>query len=232
MTPTAEPPDDYTERWLHNVAVSVSRSWPDVLIDDVKQELHLKWLEKYAFIRRYLDDPDEARGKAFVLRALNGWGNEYARRETAAIRQCAPDDLSPYSKGSIRLMLPLLNDPESWSSYAAAGGEGGRSNRPVNEGGDVLAVYADLRRAWDLLTREQRELLQARYVDDDDEIFPTLASELGISEDAARKRVERALSRLQQLMQGTSRYEGERERRRIQSNAQSQAQTRRNWNGE
>jgi DNA-directed RNA polymerase specialized sigma24 family protein len=232
MTPMPQPPDEFTERWLHNTALSVCRSWPDVLLEDVKQELHAKWLEKYSFIRRYLDDPDEARGKAFILRALKGWGNEYARRETAAIRQCSPDDLNPYSKGSIRMMLPLLRDPEAWSSFAAKGGEGGPSGAPVNEGGTVMAVYADLTRAWGKLTTEQAVLLNMRYVADDDTCYPTIAAMFGITEDAARKRVERALSKLQQLMQGESRYEAEGARRRAQSNASAQAVTRRAWVGE
>lgn len=232
MTPTAQPPDEFTERWLHNTAVSVCRSWPDVLVEDVKQELHLKWLEKYSYIKKYLDDADEQRGKAFVLRALNGWGNDYAKRETAAIRQCSPDDLSPYSKSSIRLMLPLLFDAESWSSFAAKGGSDGPSNTPVNEGGTIMAVYADLRRAWAALDADLRHLLYVRYVNEDDQCYPALATELGISEEATRKRVERALSKLQQTMQGESRYEGENNRRKALSNAASQAATRKGWNGE
>lgn len=234
MTPQAEPPDEVAERWLHNAAVSVTRTWPDVLVEDVKQELYIKWLEKFRYIKKYLDDPDEEKGRKYILRCLMGWGHDYAKRETAAIRQCSPDDLHPYGKAAIRMLLPILFDPESWTSFAAKGGDGtgGRSNRPVNEGGDVMAVYADLRRAWDQLEPEQVHLLMARYVNENEECYADLAASYGTSEVNMRKRVERALSALQKHMQGTSRYEAEKRRRAAQSNAAAQAQTRRNWNGE
>lgn len=180
-------------------ANSIASSWPDVDPRDLTQELCLLWLDHSDSLQGYLDDPDVRRGSAFLDKTLTRWAHGWCRKETALIR--GNDDYQRYSTAQVKLMLPSLFSPEAWGALAISGA-GGKSNRPAREGGDSLATYADLTRAWELLSREQQQLLFARWVCEDPGCFEPLAAAWDVSVDVLRSRCSRALAYLVKLLAG------------------------------
>jgi DNA-directed RNA polymerase specialized sigma24 family protein len=180
-------------------ANSIANTWPDCDPRDLVQELCLQWLEHSDSIQPYLDDPDEKRGMAFLDTTLRRWAHAWCRKETAAVR--GNDDYQRYSASQVKLMLPSLFSPEAWGALAVSGA-GGKSNRPAREGGDSLATYADLTRAWELLSFEQQQLLFARWVCEDPGCFEPLADAWDVSVDVLRSRCSRALAYLVKLLAG------------------------------
>lgn len=139
------------------------------------------------------------------------------------------EDVYFYPRGLLRELLPYLGDQASFTALAAKGERVGRSNKPAHESGDAQAMMVDLHTAWDKLKQEQRDYLWPAYVEPcSDEPFKTLGERLGITEQAAYMRVDRALGALQQHLGGPRPVE----RRKAMSNAAAQSQTRSDYGGE
>lgn len=231
MTEVSQP-DAEQQSWLRNIATSLCRSFPLVEREDMEQQLHLLWYEKWDVLRKFLAMPDEEKGKAHVLKCLRLWGIEYARSETAMIRGWRVEDMQHYSPRSVAEMLPFLFDPESWSSIAAKGGEGPASPKLKNQAGDALAIYADLTKAWGGVRDVDRDVLHRRFVAGVD--LEVLAGQWGVNEDTARKRCERALQRLAERMSGLQHTRVSQlapRGRRAVSNTRAQAMTGEHWSG-
>lgn len=227
------PPDREQRLWIKNIAYSVNATYPEVDVEDIQQQLYLEWFENWDAIKGYVTVDDDGKGKAQLLTAMQRWAIAYAKRERAAMLGFNPDDQVAYSKPQLRDMLPLVESPESWSSFAAEGGDrsGGRSTADPAEGGTRLAMYADLRRAWERLTDEERVILRLRYFGASEESWEALGELLDVTPDAARKRCERALGKMQRFLSGEVRERGGDVARRVLSNAQAVALQSGYWEG-
>lgn len=230
MSDQPSPPDEDQTKLIADIARSLARQFhPDVDTMDVYQELHLKWYLDWRFISKYLEMEDEAKGWALLRKALQNAGATYCQAEKAAVRGYDVNDNYHYSKAVLRELLPFLGDTPSFSSLAVQGERVGRSTKPAHEGGDQLALMSDLHNAWPRLKQEQRNLLWRAYVEPiSDEPYKTIGQELGITPEACYMRIDRALAGLQQLLGGPRPVD----RRRVQSNAAAQAQTRSDYGGE
>lgn len=109
-----------------------------------------------------------------------------------------------------------LNTPDMSSEFVT------KSSAP-NEGNNRLAKFSDLAAAIGSLNDADRNLLRLRYQDGGME-FDELATELSISEEAARKRVSRAVNKLQDKLGGEAPMWTN--RRRVRTNAQARAELR------
>lgn len=211
-------------------AHQVANSWPDCDPTELAQELCLKWIESWnrwapgdhvIGVRDYWEDEDQHRGMSKLNSTLANWANTWCRKETIAVR--GHDDFARYGRNQLKLMLPLIENPAAWGSLSAHGG--GRSSKPAREGGDSLATYADLTRAWEALSEEDRHLLGLRYVYELDDWARTVMEQYECTEASARTRTSRALANLERELAGRPKHVG----RRAMSNAASLSVTARSY---
>lgn len=206
---------------IPNVARQYANIYTEVEYDDIVQTLHVKALE----VDRHKVVSYE---KPQLIRMLSNWCVDYCEEELDALFP-DQDDRYTYSKGQITALLPFVLTAEHFSTLSAVGEKGeGKSNRDPALSGDALATYADLTRGWDALSRDEKALLAARYIDPDPTPYEVLADDLEVSEDAVRKRVERAIRKMQRAM-GGGKPKGD--TKRVQSNAAAQATVSRQWEG-
>lgn len=210
---------------MANVARSFAKSYSVIDVEDIEQTLYLRWYDKWDTFARYLDMPEDEK-VPLLIRTFQTWGIAYCRAELAEFRKLhpQPDDAYYYSREQVKQMVPFVEDPIAWSSFARAEDDGQRKGKtdPAH-GGNALAHYADLRVAWDGLHRAERDVLRLRYVDGVE--YDAIAFRLDITPEYARKKVERALSHLQKIMGCDNRA------RRVMSNATAAVVTRREYEG-
>lgn len=238
-------PSDMHLEWMQSITSSYARRHPTIDPADITQHLWEKWLDKNDSVAKYVHDEEDERGKAKLLSTLSRWAAEFCHTEEAAQRGYRYEDLAFYSRKHLRNLLPLLGEPYTWTSYAVkADDPSGRTVvKPESERGDDLAVLADLRAAWSKLTETERNVLRVRFVDsgvgdpltvDDEqavrEAHYVLMDEYGLSLDAVKKRVQRAVRRLQGYLGGDRVLDVSYIRR--PSNARAQVIARKDWSGE
>ena len=67
-----------------------------------------------------------------------------------------------YDRQKIETLLPACWDDE-FGILASKAEQVGSSHPDPRRSGDIIALVADVRRAWDLLDKDQHEILHARY---------------------------------------------------------------------
>lgn len=174
-----------------------AHGWDEIeMRADMGQHVLLRWLENQRTVKRYL-----AEGEAGVnplTSCLYKWASEFGRAEAEARGEEA--DQWVYSVEQIREMIPYVDTPEAWSTMVQLGPEpevDRRKTKIVSHEGNGLAFYADLRRGWDALTEEQRDLLRLRCCGAG---WEETAQAMGATEAACRQRVRRAERRMQRVM--------------------------------
>lgn len=112
--------------------------------DDVAQELRVYAMgEGKPHLDKFVSEGEEFR----VQRALYGAGKQYAEREKAAQSGYSFEDVAWYSPEKLADLIPLaLSD--GWEGLTGQGDEtAGYGSTDGREGGTLLAMVADVRRA-------------------------------------------------------------------------------------
>jgi DNA-directed RNA polymerase specialized sigma24 family protein len=249
MTDTLEVPEltEEAQGYITNVVARYARSGSYSQVDprDVKQHLYLMWYEQAKYVARYLSDKDAERGRAKLLRAMSNWAASYCAAERAAIHSYQPEDVFHYSAKQLRSLLPLLAEPASWTTLAVRPSDGGRQcSAPLAERGDELAVLADLEAGLGKLSDEDRELLIMRFIEtgvgdaltgEEEDVVHVVYEDIcelyNISLGAARMKVSRAVSKLQDRLGGPRILYVDHPGRHSMSNAAAQVGTRQDWGG-
>lgn len=207
---------------IPNVGRQYAELYREVELDDLVQSLHVKAIELQA-----TKVVDYSQGQ--LIRMLSNWCIDYCEDEVDALYPQS-DDRYTYSKGQITALLPFVLTAEHFSTLSSVGErDGSKSTKDPALSGDAMATYADLTRGWDALSRDEKALLAARYIDPDPTPYEVLADDLDATEEAVRKRVERTVKKMQRAM-GGGKPKGDQKRR--QSNAAAQSVTSRQWNGD
>lgn len=163
----------------------------DVPLDDLMQEAAVWWYgpgQKY--VQAYLaEDENHVR----LRRSIWRWCARYAQQERAAHRGYSPNDQMRYSPAAILSMVPIALDPDGLPD---GGGihDGPKPKGNLAEGGDVLAMLVDVRRAIHALDFEDQTflVLAADLANDWDRI----AANTGTLPDSARRRQARIAERM------------------------------------
>lgn len=178
-----------------------------VELEDLVQVCWLDLLEKPHKYNRY-----EARGNfTGLVKEMVRTAGAYAQREKASVLGYKPEDLFFYSKRTLRETIPVILN--SWET-----GEAYEFEYPDR------ALWMDIDEALRQLPMADLQMIRWAFEDD----RSVVASKLGISEAAAKQRVNRLLDKLRMYLGG----ENPLPRRRSISNAASQAATRNAWDGE
>lgn len=201
-------PNELEMRDAQRVGRYVARSWPNVDAEDVVAELLLWLCQNGKHLERWREEGAHGSNKLRV--ALAREARKYARKEHNVVTgsQGRAED-SGYEVYEVEAVLRYIFDNEDWAAV------GQYSTGP-------LAALADISGALNGMSKDDRKILFLRY--GQDKAFREVGDLLECSEDAARMRNERALTRLRQRLSGEgAQWDGS---RNVVSNARAQAITR------
>jgi hypothetical protein len=167
----------------------------DVDLDDLRQEAAVWW---YGPGQKYVADYISEDAKHVRLRrSIWRWCARYAERERASRRGYNANDQQQYSAGMIASLLPVALDPDG---IPDGGGvhEGPKPHGNLAEGGDVLAMLVDVRRAIESLTYEDQTFLV--LTEDLATDWDRVAANTGTLPDSTRRRHARIVERMARFL--------------------------------
>ena len=170
-----------------------------VTVDDVFQHLSLWALEHWHKIEEW----EGQQSLVFKLkRTFNNESQKFAAKERAYKSKSSPSDAFYYTHEILQELLKDVWSYERWvqSSTPSDSEFISKSSKP-SEGMNREAMLSDLSGAVARLNEQDKLLLQRRF-DGGGMDFDALAIEYSVSEEALRKRVSRALTKLQDRLGG------------------------------
>lgn len=180
------------EGLVGTIAYEFSRKYQMCDTDDIRQELWI-WFLTHPNKVSVWEALDGKQSIKLIAKSLRNAAKDYCQKQKANAVGYRVEDNYYYDKELVELLLPAvmrkdLNAPALTDlSYSA-------TKKVASEGGNWFAMMSDIDKALDKLTVEQRSILVLRFGDGCDN--KTFATEMGISEDAARMRINRALNNL------------------------------------
>ena len=181
-----------------SIAYEFSKKYHMVDASDIRQELWVWFLEHPNKVRVW-ESLDGKQSTKLIARSLRNAAKDFCQREKAKTTGYHVSDNYYYEREVVEQLLPaiLRNDLQA----PILKDLGFTKNKKVaSEGGNWFAMMADIERGIARLTQEQQTVIYLRFGDGCD--LKTFAKELGISEDAARMRVNRALNNLLNFLGG------------------------------
>lgn len=204
--------EERERRTIRGLAFRACERYP-VDRDDMEQELALWMLEHEHEVRQWRDD--EQFGRHNLRRALWRRARQVGETEKAERHGYRPEDVFWYSKRQLRALLAyaIFDKPQ-----------GGRELETVSgskEHDDAQTMMIDVRIALTRLEPAVRQLLaDAVEVDFD---YNLLADERDVKPPAMRKRIDRALGKLQAELGGPQPFDNIVGSRKVISNSKAQA---------
>lgn len=176
------------------IAWRIGSKWSAVEIDDLAQELTLWLFENADTVKRYRT---EEGGEAKLFVTLRRVASKYCAHEQQA-RSGAPLDAgAAYSLAQIERALPYVWEETPQTSVS----EHEKTSGYAGDYGRAVAVMTDIRGAYEGLPPEVRSVLAMRFRDG------LSYNEIGVltdmSDRGVKKRVTRALTRIQEALGGT-----------------------------
>lgn len=179
-----------------------------VTYSDIQQECYLWLLTHQDKVTHWRETLDTRHSERTIIKALRNAGERFCRSEKAHFEGYSPDDEFFYSLPWVADLLQLSFDPE----YMIPNGielSQPTSGKPASEGGNLVAMVADVSRAFAGLPAPDRDLLRRVYEGDDNHVrdmFAELSLEWDCSYSAAQSRVRRVVGRLRAALGGASPY--------------------------
>jgi DNA-directed RNA polymerase specialized sigma24 family protein len=211
---------DKYENIVAMIAYEFSRKFHMCDADDIRQELWIWFLEHPNKVKLW-ETLEGKQSIKLIARSLRNAAKDYCQREKARAVGYKVEDNYYYDREVVELLLPavLVGDMTA-PSMAELGFT--KSKQVASEGGNWFAMMGDIERGLRKLTQEQLSIIYLRFGDGCDNA--SLATELAITEDAARMRVNRAVNNLLNYL-GGSRPRRERDYTEEQVNEQINADT-------
>jgi RNA polymerase sigma factor (sigma-70 family) len=170
-----------------------------VTSDDVFQHLSLWAVEHWHKIEEW-ESQDSLVFK--LRRTFNNESQKYAAKERAFKSKSVPSDSFYYTHEVLQQLLKDVWSYETWvQSGTPADAEFIQKSSKPSEGMNREAMLSDVSFALERLNEQDRLLLRRRF-DGGGMDFDALAIEYQVSEEALRKRVSRALTKLQDRLGG------------------------------
>lgn len=169
-----------------------------VTSDDVFQHLSLWAVEHWHKIEEW-DGQDSLVFK--LKRTFNNESQKYAAKERAYKSKSAPSDAFYYTHEILQELLKDVWRYDQWIQSVSPKDEFIQSTSKPSEGMNREAMLSDVTAGLARLNEQDRLLLQRRFDGGGNDI-DVLAVEYGISEEALRKRISRALTKLQERLGG------------------------------
>ena len=187
------------ENMVGAIAYEYSRKYHMCDVQDIRQELWVWFLEHPRKVQTW-EELDNKQSVKLIARSLRNAAKDYCQYEKARAVGYKVEDNYYYDREVVELLLPAvlrrdLNAPAMTELGFT------KAKKVASEGGNWFAMMADIDRALSRLTQEQLTIIYLRFGDGCDNV--TLSKELGITEDASRMRVNRAVNNLLNFLGGT-----------------------------
>jgi RNA polymerase sigma factor (sigma-70 family) len=190
---------EHYEGLVGAIAYEFSRKFHMVEVADLRQELWLWFLTHPKKVHAW-ESLDDKQAVKLISRSLRNAAKDFCQKEKARIVGYHVDDNYYYDRQVLEILLPAVFRGDNVAPSMID--LGFTSTRKVaSEGGNWFAMMSDIDKALKKLPDEQYNILYLRFVDSLDNAH--MASELQISDDAARMRVNRAVNSLLNLLGGS-----------------------------
>jgi hypothetical protein len=215
---------DVDEELIRPIAYRIGNRYRQyVEREDVAQELRLWWLTHPKAVERYTDDGKV--GEKKLTKSLYRAAEKFAREQKALALGYKPEDEFFYNTELIRMLLPMVWNPELIFQEVQPDDLGGkiRRSKAANEGNNLPAMVADVAQALHRIDLDDYKLLLLHFALQYE--YKELAEELDINVGAAKMRVQRAIERLVETLGGETPWTDGPGSRRAISNAHAAAIT-------
>lgn len=184
------------------IAYEFSRKFQMVEADDIRQEMWIWFLEHPNKINTW-ETLEGSQSTKLIARSLRNAAKDFCQKQKAQIVGYRVEDNYYYDRELLEMLLPSIIRGDTIAPALVEMGY--QSTKKVaSEGGNWFAIVGDINRALHKLSKEQYYVICLRFEEGCDNV--TMAKELGISEDAARMRVNRALNNLINYLGGERPY--------------------------
>jgi RNA polymerase sigma factor (sigma-70 family) len=180
------------------IAYEFSRKYYMVDAADIRQELWVWFLEHPNKVAVW-ESLDGKQSVKLIAKSLRNEAKDYCQKQKAHAVGYRVEDNYYYDRELIEVLLPSVLRGDSVAP-TVNDNVSTNTNRVVSEGGNWFAMMADVNFGFKKLTEEQQSIIYLRFGDGCDN--KTFAKEMGISEDAARMRVNRAINNLVNILGG------------------------------
>jgi len=190
--------EDY-EGVVGSIAYEFSRKYRMVDVDDLRQELWVWFLTHPNKVKFWHDQHDRKQSTKLVARSLRNAAKDYCQKEKAKSIGFRVEDNYYYDKNMLESLIPAVL---TGNREAPAMNDLSVSNvkKVASEGNNWPAICSDIEKAISKLNKEQRDIVILRYASGLE--LGAIASELSISQDAVRMRVNRALKTMLNYLGG------------------------------
>lgn len=176
--------------------------------NDLTQECFLWLVEHYSKVLAWREEYSELHAERRVIKAMRNACEKYARKEKAQFDGYEPQDEFFYSIPVVADMLRLYLDPDRLTMPGQDQGPKVSGGTPAQEGGNLMAMVADVGRAYEALPDHDKHLLHYVYgTGEPADNIGFLSTSWGITTGAADMRVRRVVGRLRERLGGGSPYE-------------------------
>lgn len=190
--------EDY-EGVVASIAYEFSRKYRMVEIDDLRQELWVWFLSHPNKVKYWHDVHDKKQSTKLIARSLRNAAKDYCQKEKAKSVGFRVEDNYYYDKNMLESLIPAVL---TGNREAPAMNDLSVSNvkKVASEGNNWPAICSDIEKAISKLSKEQQDIIILRYASGFE--LAVIASELSISQDAVRMRVNRALKNMLNFLGG------------------------------
>lgn len=185
---------------VSQVAISQARKFPMLDRRDLEQEGWVWILSRAKEVRELLGLEDESESTRLLVYRISRAVRAFGLREKAQTAGYEMDDLHFYTTGELATLLTVVFDPESWLKAPEQDNEQKSRGADPAVGGNWVAILADVSRAYRSLPQDDAVILHMRYAQDMTPI--EMARYFSVSRTTADRYVERALTKLQELLGG------------------------------
>ena len=169
-----------------------------VSTDDLYQHMSLWALEHWHKIEQWQEE-DSLRYK--LRKTFYNEAQKYAAKERARYSRSPMSDSFYYTHEVLHELLPDVWTHVGWADKQNMSDEFVSRSAKPSEGGNRMALLSDVAAGLQRLNKADQGLLRLRYADGGMELAP-LAQTYETTEEAIRKRVKRALTKLQDRLGG------------------------------
>lgn len=182
-----------------SIAYEFTRKYRMVDVDDLRQELWLWFLTHPNKIKHWHSQYDSKQSTKLVARSLRNAAKDYCQKEKAKVVGFRVEDNYYYDKNMLETLIPAVltgnRDTSNMSDLSMI-----NAKKLASEGNNWPAICSDIEKAISKLSKEQRSIIILRYASGLE--LGAIASELSITQDAVRMRINRALKSMLNYLGG------------------------------
>jgi RNA polymerase sigma factor (sigma-70 family) len=199
--------DEYVTSWsglVNSIAHQFARRYPMIEQPDIAQEIWLWFLTHEKKLEQWESEHDTRTQLLLISRAVRNAALKYCEKEKSRVVGYELSDLHYYDKSTVEIFLPyILSDDYQIPSELNVVNSESKSTKDPSEGNGWLAMWADISKGFDKLPEHHQNILRERFLNEQ-RTYKDVGAVFNISEDAARKRTDRAIKALINKIGGDS----------------------------